>query len=210
MTDQPGTALTLRQILKAQEPQGAGVEAGGQPDTVAGSLGPHLQGVPATLRAAAAEQILALVATVLDRRLVDLLASGWRKWEQLSDAARRTLLAPGQVEIVELIDHEISSIQRPSVDVIYDRRRVAQIAAEVAVNIDVHAATAVVEDGRLSALRSGHADLDARMSIEGIVVVEAERQLELAVEIPLGDGIPLMKRPEPVLVLADPETARPS
>jgi hypothetical protein len=47
------------------------------------------------------------------------------------------------------------------------------------------------------------------MSIEGIVVVEAERQLELAVEIPLGDGIQLMKRPEPVLVLPDPETARP-
>jgi len=210
MTDQPGTALTLRQILKAQEPQVAGAEAGGLPNTGAGSLGPHLQGVPATLRAAAAEQILTLVATVLDRRLIDLLASGWRKWKQLSDAARRTIVAPGQVEIVELIDHEISSIQRPSVDVTYDGRRVAQIAAEVAVSVDVHAATAVIQDGRLLALRSGHADVDARMSIEGVVVAEAERQLELAIEIPLGDGIPLIERPEPVLILPDPETARPS
>jgi hypothetical protein len=48
------------------------------------------------------------------------------------------------------------------------------------------------------------------MSIEGVVVAEAERQLELAIEIPLGDGIPLIERPEPVLILPDPETARPS
>lgn len=193
MTDGADSTLTLRQILLEQGSDGGGVAEGAQQETGADTLGVHLERLPPALRAAAAEQIVTLVERVLDRRLVDLLGSGWRKWEQLAEAARRTLHDPGEVEIIELVDHEISSIQRPHVDIAFDGRKVAEVGAEAAVEIMLHAITAVVEEGRLSALRSGRADVDARLSIEGTLVAEASRQVDLSIEIALGEGIPLVE-----------------
>ena len=203
MTDGADSTLTLRQILLEQGSDGDGVAEGAQQETGADTLGAHLERLPPALRAAAAEQIVTLVARVLDRRLVDLLGSGWRKWEQLAEAGRRTLHDPGEVEIVELVDHEIASIQRPHVDITFDGRKVAEVGAEAAVEITLHSVTAVVEEGRLSALRSGRADVDARLSIEGALVAEASRQVDLSIEIALGDGIPLVEAAERVTALPD-------
>lgn len=203
MTDGAGSTLTLRKILLEQGSHEGGVAEAAQQETGADTLEVHLERLPPALRATAAEQIVTLVARVLDRRLVDLLGAGWRKWEQLTEAARRTVHDPGEVEIVELVEHEISSIQRPHVDVTFDGRKVAEVGAEAAVEVRLHAVTAVVKDGRLAALRSGRADVDARLSIEGALVAEASRQVDLSIEIALGDGIPLLEPVEPVAVLPD-------
>jgi hypothetical protein len=166
----------------------------------------RLERLSPVLRAAAAEQIVMLVARTLDRRLLDVLTAGWRRWERLVEAARRTLEDPDDVEIVELVDHEISSVQRPHVDVTYDGHEVAEVEGEASVAIVVHAATAVVTGGKVTALRSGRADVEVRLTVEDAVVAQARRQIDLSIELPLGAGIPLVE-PADVTIVGEPETS---
>jgi hypothetical protein len=180
-------------------------------DDVADLMDARLESVPPVLRAVARDEIAKIVASVLGPDLVDILKAGWQKWEQLTDAARRSLEAQGESEIVELEDHRISSIHRPHVDVIVDGEVLSSIALELGIAIDIHAVTAVVSSGRLSAVRTGRADIAADVKIEGVQVVLATTQVDLAIEVPLGDGIPLVISdavvPLPPSPAVDPLTA---
>jgi hypothetical protein len=101
------------------------------------------------------------------------------------------------------MDHEISSVQRPRVDITLDGRKVAEVEGEASVAIEVHAATAVVARGRLTALRSGRADVNVRLSVEGAVIAESRTQIDLSIEIPVGEGIRLVEPAEDVTILPD-------
>jgi hypothetical protein len=191
MTEDSGTPLTLRRILE-QDPEGS-IPLTPKENAGADTLDQRLDRLPPSLRAAAREEIITTISRVLDRRLVDVLATGWGKAGELTAAAHRSLQVPGETEIVELVDHEITLIHRPHVDVIFDGDKVAQIDAEIGVTIVLHAVTAVVASGRLSALRSGRADVTARLSIEGMRLAETNRRIELPIEVALGDGIPLVQ-----------------
>lgn len=193
MIEGTGDGLTLRQIL---------YEEGGDEDLrravdetdADGAIDRQLDQLPPGLHAAAHEEVLTIVSGVLEMRFVDVLVAGWRKWDVLAAAARRTLEAPGEREIVELADHEITSTHHPHVDVDVDGYRVAQIDVEISFAVRLHAVTAVVTGGRLSALRSGRADVDAKVAIEGVDVARQSRPVELPIEVSLGAGIPLVAR----------------
>jgi hypothetical protein len=180
-------------------------------DDIAVVMDARLEPVPPMLRAVARDEIAKIVASVLGQDLMDVLTSGWQKLEQLLDAARRSLEEPGESEIVELEDHRISSIHRPHIDVIVDGEVVSSLAIELEIAIDVHAVTAVVSSGRLSAVRTGRADVAADAKIEGVQAAVATTQIDLAIEVPLGDGIPLVTPgpavPPPPSPAIDPPTA---
>jgi len=76
----------------------------------------------------------------------------------------------------------------------FDGKQIAQIGVEIEIAIELHAVTAVVASGRLSALRSGRADVAAELAIEGVQLARATRPVELPMEIGLGAGIPLLSR----------------
>jgi hypothetical protein len=107
---------------------------------------------------------------------------------------------PGETEIVDLVDHEITLSHRPHVDVMLDGKKIAQIEGEIEVTIELNDVTAVITGGHLSALRSGRANITVRLAIEGMRAAEATRRIELPIEIAIGDGIPLVE-PTDVVVL---------
>jgi hypothetical protein len=202
MIEEADDGLTLRRLLL----EGGGDAEGGdlhEPAEAAGANGAiegRLGLLPPGLRAAAREEILKVIAGVLDQRIADLLAAGWRKWDALGTAAHRSLETPGSREIVELADHEITSTHHPSVDVTFDGKHIAEIEATIELAAELHAVTAVVAGGRLTAVRSGRAELSASFAIEGVEVAKGTRQVELPIEIGLGPGIPLVERPEVVVL----------
>jgi hypothetical protein len=203
MIDRADEQLTLRQILLGEHGEHdlrtAAEEAG-----ATGAIDDRLTPVPPGLRVAARDQILDLIAGVLDQRLVDLLVRGWRTWDRLAAAARRTLEGPGTTELVELLDHEITSTHRPRVEVTFDGKPIAEIEVTLEAVIQLHAVTAVLADGLLTSLRSGRADVSAELAIQSVTAMTATRAVELPVEIPLGPGIALVSPPD-VVTLPQPD-----
>lgn len=190
MTAGTNDTLTLQRVLFGQG--GSSMAGALHEDGVAVAMDARLEPVPPALRGIAREEIAKVVAAVLGTDVADVLKVGWRTWEQLTDAARRSLEEPGGSEIVELADHRITSIHRPHIDVEVDGSVVSAIGMEIEITIDLHGVTAVVSRGRLSALRSGRADVTADVAIEGVQVVVATTQIELPIEVPLGEGIALV------------------
>jgi hypothetical protein len=169
---------------------------GGTTESVEGRLG----SLSPRLRAIVINELVTVIAGVLDERVADVLAAGWAKWEALASAARKSLESPGRTEIVELVDHRITSTHRPGVDITVDGVTVKEITLQVDLAIQVHALTAVVLAGRLAALRSGRATLSLDMGLDGVALTSATREIELPIEVRLGEGIPLVQMPETVIL----------
>jgi hypothetical protein len=186
--------LTLGQVLLGPDgrPQlrTASDEAG-----ATGVIEDRLVTVPPGLRAAARDKVLELIAGVLDERLVDVLARGWQSWERVIEAAKRSLETPNAEALVELLDHEVTSTHRPYVEVTFDGKQIAKIEIVLEAQITLHAVTAVLARGRLTAIRSGRIDLSAELAIEGLTVLTAAPSLELPIEIPIEPAVLILPPP---------------
>lgn len=146
---------------------------------------------PAVRRAALRDAAIA-AAGLLDLDLVGLLVAGWRSHHDIIAAARRTLAAPGSSELVDLIEHQITASQQPSVTIDVDGRRVATVELDLTVEFDVAALVAGVKGGLLVGIYSGHCDTTATLAIEGTDVLTKHARFELPGVIPVSPGIPLL------------------
>jgi len=190
LQDRPRTALDLlfgpgnnAPAALAQQIVSAGTD---------GDLGRALENLPRATREAAVREATATAAGLLDVDLIDVLVAGWRKHHDLIGAARRTVAAPGSVELVDMAAHQVTMSQHPSVTVLVDGVRVATLQLGLSVVFAVSALLAKISGGRLTALHSGHCDVTATLAIDGSDVVTRQAHLELPGVIQLGQGIPLL------------------
>ena len=190
-TQTPERELTLAQILFEQGEDAllAAIAQGGTTGSIEEKLAKELS---SRLRKIVLDEIVTVMRRVLGVAVVDLLGAAWRKYEPLAAAARRSLESPGTAEIVELLDHRITSSHQPGVDITVDGVKVAEIRLDVEVAIEIHGLTAVVTDGRLSALRTGRGEASLNVSVDGAPLPPVTRPFDLAMEMDLGEGIPLI------------------
>ena len=157
-----------------------------------GELGHALADLPSVTREAAVREVSTAAAGLLDIDLIGLLVAGWRTVHDLTGAARRTLARSGETELVHLATHQITVTRHPSVDVIVDSLRVAQVQLTLSVVFDVSALVAGVSAGLLTALHSGRCDITASLAIQGTNVLTRPGHLELPGAVPLSPGIRLL------------------
>jgi hypothetical protein len=157
-----------------------------------GSLSRALEGLPKATRDAAVHQVAAATAGLLNVELIELIADGWRKYQNLVAAARRTLAAPDSVELVEPASHTITAQQQPYVSVLVDDRQVAVLNIRLSIEFEISALIAEIRAGRLVAVKSGHCDVTATLEAEGVELETRKAQLELPGVIGLGHGIRLL------------------
>lgn len=157
-----------------------------------GNLGRALEHLPAEVRTAAAREVAAAAAGLLDVGLADVLITGWREHRDLTAAARRTLAAPGSTELVDLAEHRITASQEPYVSVLVDGHQVATLRLGLTVVFDVTAMLAGISAGRLVAVHSGDCDIVATLAIDEAEVVTRQARLELPGVIALHRGIRLL------------------
>jgi hypothetical protein len=136
------------------------------------------------------------VATVADALLgFDLgtaLVAGWRKHSDLTSAARRTLAAPGNEDVVVLATHRVVWPYRPHIDVFVDGRKVTTIDVELRAVFDLHGVVAVVRHGALVGLRCGDCVISAVLTVEGTPVAHQQRRLDVALVVDVDPPIPLL------------------
>jgi hypothetical protein len=157
-----------------------------------GDLGRALESVPATLREAAVRETINAAKGLLDVDLTGFLVSGWQKHREVIAAARRTVAAPGSIELVDLATHQITATQRPAVKLLVDNHRVATVELGLSVVFDISALVAGIRGGRLVAVHSGRCDVTATLAIQDTEVISRQVHLELPGIIPLGRGIRLL------------------
>jgi hypothetical protein len=163
---------------------------------VLGSLGGGLKDLSRAGRDAVSGQIATAAHGLLDLDLGDLIVGGWRKYADLTAAAKRTIATPDSTEVVDLVTHRIISTHRPRVQVLVNDVNVATLRFELCIELAVKGLVATVRHGRLVTLHSGACDVTATLAADGQQLAKREAHLELRPLLHLGGGIPLLQGAE--------------
>jgi len=160
-------------------------------------------------RHAVAAQLAASVADVVGFDLVGVVVAGWKKYDALVDAARRTAEDPSTTEVVELVAHRITSVHRPTIDLLFDGVLVGTLHVEATLDCLLQGVVGTVARGRLIALRYGRCDATATVLADGVEIARRTGVLDLGLRTSLGSGIELLpeepvRRDAPTVVLDDP------
>jgi hypothetical protein len=190
------------------------------PPTVAEVLGPTadalhrnglarktLPGIAPAVFAIAENRVAEVLAAQLAVGVGEGLVEGLSTVGALAGAARRTRDVPGPPEDVVLAEYSISKPYEPAVDVLVDGQVVATLTFEVRLALTVRAAEAVVDAGRLTALKIGALVAGATLSLQGWELAAPQARLFDGVVVPLGRGVPLTPSAWPAA--ASPPAAAP-
>ncbi len=123
----------------------------------------------------------------------DLLVNAWRTRSALREAARETLDTPGLVRKVTLKTFAVPWQHNMQLDVRVNGKHVATVAVGVLVELEVTALIAVVQSGRLTAVEGGTYKASASGTVQGHALLGRSVTLDLRYELPLGNGITLVK-----------------
>jgi hypothetical protein len=134
-------------------------------------------------RQALSEEIEAKLRMVMSETLVDLILGGWRSYAAVTQAMWRSRNQPGVELIVALRSHTISAERQHDLDIEVDSMRVMTLSTRLAMQIGVNGAVAVVRDGKLIAIRSGQAEADGKVKLEGLQIAHTRRAFPLTAHL---------------------------
>ncbi len=147
-------------------------------------------------RQAANDTLASVTAGLLDIDLGDVLIYSWRTHDRLVKAARQTVQAPGRQEVVQLGSHQVTWTKHPTIDLLIDGARVHTFRLQLTIVFEVDVATAVVQEGKLAALKVGDGSVAGTLTLEmpreDIQLLQQKRRIDLHVIVHLGSGIPLL------------------
>lgn len=125
-----------------------------------------LRDLPQAIRQAAVREAAAAAARLLEVELAGLLVTGWRAHHDLTGAARRTLASPGHTELVDLIRHQVTTAQEPSVTILVNGREVTTVQFSLTVEFDISALVAGIWSGLLVAVHAGSCEVTATLAVQ--------------------------------------------
>lgn len=164
---------------------------------VVGSVGAALTNLSRAGLGALGGQMATVAHGLLDLDLGDLLVEGWRKFGDLTEAAKRTAAAPGSSELLDLATHSITSTHSPRVEVFVNDVQVAVVQFDLSVKFAAKGVVATVRDGNLVSLHSGVCDVEGQLSAKGRQLAKREAHFELPLLLRLGEGLPLLLAARP-------------
>lgn len=156
-----------------------------------GTVRAHVPGA-AGLNAVLEHELAAKADELLSTNLADVAIAGWKRYDALRQAARRTLDAPTTEEIVALVGHTIESSQRPRIEVFVDGTSIATINIDLTITFALSGVLAVVRQGWLTGVRTGRFTVSASLAAQQAVLAERKRPFDLPGAIWLRHGVPLL------------------
>ncbi len=93
---------------------------------------------------------------------------------------------------MDLIRHQVTAAQEPSVAVLVDGRQVATIQLGLTVEFDISALVAGIKAGLLVAVHAGSCDVTATLALQGTEVQAGSTHLDLPVALAVSPGIRLL------------------
>jgi hypothetical protein len=167
------------------------VRSGDAADAVRGQLGR----MPAGAKDAVLAEVGQVAAGVLEMDVTDIFRSAWEKHTKLCEEALASLSdRAGAERVVPLAAHTITFEQQPGVEIHLADLPVTTVTLHVRLDLDVRGLLAVIEQGRLTAVRAGSADVTGALEIGGQPLLKRQKTIELKQAIRLGEGIYLARR----------------
>jgi len=151
-------------------------------------------------RAAAKDQLGVVADGLLNLDLGDLVIAGWRKHERLAAAAQRTAANPGSSERIQLATHRISSVHRPSVELLVNDTHLTNVNFELDIEFVITALEMTVRQGQVVSLHSGNCDISATLTAEGGPTGQPAKNLPAAAGRPLAAAAAPRRRYRPATV----------
>jgi hypothetical protein len=190
MTTPLSETATVRDLLFGDTPAAPA-------DTVADALRAHgtvralTPGLPG-LVTAAESAVADATASLLSVSLADVAVDGWKKYDQLRQAAKRTRAAPTATEVVEMLTHKITSSRHPAVELSADGVSIGTLDITVQITFTLSGVRAVVKHGRLTAIQTGKCTATGSLDIAGAEVTKKERSFDLPGAVRFRRGIDLL------------------
>jgi hypothetical protein len=158
-------------------------------------VGGELARLSPPAREAAYDTLASVTAGLLDVDLGDAFVFGLRTYQSLVQAAEETLRVPGRQEVVALASYQVSWTRQPAVDLLIDGTRIHTFRFQLTLLFEVEVAAAVVQDGKMIALKSGDGSVTGTLALEmlgsDVTLLQQERKIDLHLIVRLGSGIPL-------------------
>jgi hypothetical protein len=152
-------------------------------------------------RGAVGSQIATVAQGLLDLDVGEIVTEGWRRMEDLVEAAKRSLATPGSSEVVDLATHSVSSKHSPKVEMLVNNVVIAKVELELSLELVLKSVVATIRDGRLVEVHSGDCDITGKLSAEGRQLAKREAHYEVPALLRLGAGIPLVAA-DPIVIIA--------
>ena len=168
-----------------------------------------IPGLPG-LTAAVDREVAAATDGLLSLNLADVAAAGWKKYDALRQAARRTRDAPTTQEVVALATHNIQSSHHPTVELFIDGKSIATIEIELQIAFTMAGMLAVVRQARLTAIRSGTCTVTGSLAIQQTVITKRQRRFDLPGAVRLRHGVPLLEPAASTVPVARPLSGIPN
>lgn len=125
----------------------------------------------------------------LSLSLLDLAVEGWKKFDELVAAARRTRDNSAARETVKLATHKIEFSHPWTVEVFVNGRSAGTVEVELTVCFDMDLVVLVVQQGRITAVESGRCTIAGALQIAGAEVIKRQARFDLRLRISLGHGL---------------------
>ncbi|OBG24591.1 hypothetical protein A5764_09305 [Mycobacterium sp. 852002-51057_SCH5723018] len=148
---------------------------------------------PQSLIGAARHEIASATSGFMSANLADVAAAGWKKYDALKNAARRTRDDPHAKELIALTTHKIASSHHPHVDLYVDDKRLATIEIGLEIALNITGVIAAVQQGRLTEIQSGSCTLTGSLAVQEIEMIKRQRKFDLYGAFRLGHGVPLLE-----------------
>jgi hypothetical protein len=136
-------------------------------------------------RKALAQELEAKLRDGLGDTVFDVIVGGWRTYGAIEEAVAKSRQEPGVDQVVSLTRHEVAADREKDFDVAVDGIHLMTLTARLDMAIQLYDAVAVVRDGALIAIRSGHAQASAKLTVEGVRVAEQTSTFPLEAELTL-------------------------
>lgn len=162
-------------------------------DRVAGAWPLPSDGLRGSAVAEVVEQVSAIFATPLP----DVLAGGWRTWEECRAFCDPGEYPPDEVNTVELAEHTIRWACAPTVEVRADGPAgtgipVAELDFRVEVEVTVHGGVLVIQDGRFMRVDAAELEVSGSLYVEDFIVASYETAVKVPGSLRFGEaGIPI-------------------
>ena len=167
------------------------------PDTESGR---ELAGLlPKVARDALAKLLSDQVDKLLDMDVLELFVSAWLKHREFAALANKE----GEGQLVELVEHAMSSVHEPKVEIMLDAKRVFVLPLKIVLELEFRGVQLMLRGGRVSEVRLGELEGKGKLEIAG---QEVTKQALGEVTLP---GVLRLDPGHPALVLR-PRRSRPS
>lgn len=147
---------------------------------------------PATATAAA-HRIATEMNRLLDVDVLTVLSAAWLKYQELLEAAHRTLAKPTSEEIVELATQSVGWELCPQIDLWIDSTCVATITLTLRYEMNLDLPVVKVERGAITEIRAGMCQGTLTLAVDERTAARRSIKLNLAGTISPGRPIALVK-----------------